>query len=327
MSPEAAAAARLQSEGRPGGARPLPRARRWPVHSWLPWFRPNVHEDTGTRQRYNGLRSARSKVSRAPSRPPRRRGWARQHSRAILAGELGLSSQEIDELMARGVTGEVLAKVEEAHFAVDRMRSRGDGLPAHRGRARRGRIAIIRLNRPRYRNAQSRLMLEEMTDAFARLDLDNDIRVIVLRGRRGRPLLRRPRLGHAGVEAVDRDSLPFGPGVLGHACAQRILASLHRELAALAGTSRSRPSPRCRATACFGGFLIASCMDLIIAADDAKFLPLATCSCTPTRALGPGRAQRQRRSCSRTASSPLREAQTLEASSPRSCRAPTWKRR
>ena len=32
---------------------------------------------------------------------------------------------------------------------------------------RRDRIAIIRLNRPRYRNAQSRVMLEEMTTAFA----------------------------------------------------------------------------------------------------------------------------------------------------------------
>ena len=45
---------------------------------------------------------------------------------------------------------------------------------------RRGEIEIIRLNRPRYRNAQSRILLEEMTQAFARADLDNDVKVIVL---------------------------------------------------------------------------------------------------------------------------------------------------
>ena len=47
---------------------------------------------------------------------------------------------------------------------------------------RHDRIAVIRLNRPRYRNAQSRVMLEEMTAAFDELDVDPAVRVIILAG-------------------------------------------------------------------------------------------------------------------------------------------------
>src|SRR5262249_32737024 len=47
---------------------------------------------------------------------------------------------------------------------------------------KKGRVAVIRMNRPRYRNAQSRIMLEEMTEAFAALDLDNSVHVIILAG-------------------------------------------------------------------------------------------------------------------------------------------------
>ena len=48
---------------------------------------------------------------------------------------------------------------------------------------RKNRIATIWLNRQRYRNAQSRLLLDEMTDAFKKLDYDNEIKVIILAGR------------------------------------------------------------------------------------------------------------------------------------------------
>ena len=37
---------------------------------------------------------------------------------------------------------------------------------------RRGRIGIIRLNRPRYRNAQSRLLLEVRENVFMRAEAD-----------------------------------------------------------------------------------------------------------------------------------------------------------
>jgi enoyl-CoA hydratase len=45
-----------------------------------------------------------------------------------------------------------------------------------------GKVARVILNRPRYRNAQSRLMLEEMDDAFRHATADSEVRVIVLSG-------------------------------------------------------------------------------------------------------------------------------------------------
>jgi crotonobetainyl-CoA:carnitine CoA-transferase CaiB-like acyl-CoA transferase len=75
-----------------------------------PWFRPNAHVDTGT-HRYNGFAWRFEGVETPQDLPPPRLG---EHSRAILSGELGLSAAEVDDLMARGVTGEVLAKGDPA---------------------------------------------------------------------------------------------------------------------------------------------------------------------------------------------------------------------
>ena len=74
-----------------------------------PWFRPNAHVDMGT-HRYNGL--AWRFEGAAPHRdlPPPRLG---EHSRELLRAELGLSDARIEELFARGVTGEVLIKAAE----------------------------------------------------------------------------------------------------------------------------------------------------------------------------------------------------------------------
>ena len=44
------------------------------------------------------------------------------------------------------------------------------------------RIARVILNRPRYKNAQSRLMIEEMDQAFAAANEDDDVRVVILKG-------------------------------------------------------------------------------------------------------------------------------------------------
>lgn len=41
-------------------------------------------------------------------------------------------------------------------------------------------IAKVVLNRPRYKNAQSRLMIEEMDHAFVTANADDDVRVIIL---------------------------------------------------------------------------------------------------------------------------------------------------
>src|SRR3954468_8644233 len=45
-----------------------------------------------------------------------------------------------------------------------------------------GAVARIILNRPQYRNAQGRRMIEELDDAFARAKDDRDVRVIIMSG-------------------------------------------------------------------------------------------------------------------------------------------------
>ena len=45
---------------------------------------------------------------------------------------------------------------------------------------RHGAVARIITNRPRYKNAQSRLMIEELDHAFAVANVDDEVRVIIL---------------------------------------------------------------------------------------------------------------------------------------------------
>jgi enoyl-CoA hydratase len=132
----------------------------------------------------------------------------------------------------------------------------------------RGAVRVIRLNRPRYRNAQSRLLLEEMTDAFATADLDSSVKVIVLAGA-GDHFSAGHDLG-TPEEAADRDTFQWGPGVLG-----RVNRSWHLYVdVSLRWRDVRKPTIASVQGYCiFGGFLIASCMDIIIASDDAMFLP------------------------------------------------------
>lgn len=130
------------------------------------------------------------------------------------------------------------------------------------------RIATIWLNRPRYRNAQSRLMLDEMTDAFEKFDRDSSVKVIILAGR-GEHF----SAGHdIGTPEEQEDLLkqPFGPGSIG-----RLNRSWHLYVEnSLRWRDVKKPTIAAVQGYCiFGGFLIASCMDLMIAAEDAKFLP------------------------------------------------------
>jgi enoyl-CoA hydratase len=133
---------------------------------------------------------------------------------------------------------------------------------------RRGEIEIIRLNRPRYRNAQSRVLLEEMTDAFARADLDNGVKVIVLAAA-GDHFSAGHDLG-TPEEVADRDQKPFGDGVLG-----RVNRSWHLYVEnSLRWRDVRKPTiAQVQGYCIFGGFMIASCMDIIIASEDALFLP------------------------------------------------------
>lgn len=130
------------------------------------------------------------------------------------------------------------------------------------------RIATIWLNRARYRNAQSRILLDEMTDAFKQLDYDNSVKVIILAGR-GDHFSAGHDLG-TPEELEDQAKKPFGDGTV---------AQLNRSWHLFIENSlrwRDVKKPTIAAVqgyCIFGGFMIASAMDLIIASKDAKFLP------------------------------------------------------
>lgn len=131
-----------------------------------------------------------------------------------------------------------------------------------------GRLARITLNRPQYRNAQSRQLLEELDDAFAEAAADDEVRVIILRGE-GEHFSSGHDLGTA-EEMADRERRPYPEGTLGE---QRRSWELN-----VANTLRWRDvaKPTIAAVqgfAIYGGWMIASAMDLVVAADDAKFLP------------------------------------------------------
>jgi len=135
-------------------------------------------------------------------------------------------------------------------------------------RYRPGRVAQVILNRPRYRNAQSRLMLEEMDDAFARSVADDEVRVIVLSGE-GDHFSAGHDLG-TPEELADQQARGFPTE--GHGLYKRL-----REFY-LENTMRWRNLQKptiamVQGYCIFGGWMIASAMDIIFASEDALFLP------------------------------------------------------
>ncbi|MFZ0889680.1 MAG: enoyl-CoA hydratase-related protein [Candidatus Binataceae bacterium] len=133
------------------------------------------------------------------------------------------------------------------------------------------RIARLILNRPRYRNAQSRLMLEEMDAAFNEAMADDDVRVVVLSGA-GDHFSSGHDLG-TPEEVEDARHRPYGRGI----------REQHKRSWDLYLSNplrwRDLPKPtiaQVHGYCIFGGWMIASAMDLIVAADDAMFLPSLT---------------------------------------------------
>lgn len=130
-----------------------------------------------------------------------------------------------------------------------------------------GPVARVILNRPEVRNAQSRRLLEEMDDAFGRAVADDDVRVIVLSGE-GESFSAGHDLGSA-QERADRAARPYAPGLRGRW--ERVW-SLYIDMGL---RWRDLPKPTIAMVhgyCIFGGWMIATAMDLIVAADDAKFL-------------------------------------------------------
>ena len=137
--------------------------------------------------------------------------------------------------------------------------------------AKDDRIARVILNRPRQRNAQSRILLEELDQAFAEAIDDDDVRVVILSGA-GEHFSSGHDLGTA-EELEDQAKRPYGRGI----------REQHRRSwdLYLDNTLRWRDLPKptiaqVQGFCIFGGWMIASAMDLIVAADDARFLPSLT---------------------------------------------------
>jgi enoyl-CoA hydratase len=130
-----------------------------------------------------------------------------------------------------------------------------------------GHIRRIITSRPEYRNAQSRRLLEELDDAFARAADDLDVRVVVLLGD-GDHFSGGHDLG-SPAELADREQRPRQEGVRGK--------FQHSRESFINKTLRWRELPKptiagVQGYCIFGGWMVASSMDVIFAADDAMFL-------------------------------------------------------
>lgn len=133
---------------------------------------------------------------------------------------------------------------------------------------RQGKVAKITMNRPQYANAQSRVLLEELDAAFDRAVEDHDVNAVVLFGS-GAHWSSGHDIG-TPEEKADRAARPYGPGV--HGVHQRSWDwNVENTL-----RWRDLPKPTLAAVqgkCIYGGWMIASAMDLIMAADDAQFIP------------------------------------------------------
>lgn len=132
-----------------------------------------------------------------------------------------------------------------------------------------GRLGRVVLDRPQYRNAQSRVLLSELDRAFSMAAEDPNVRVIILSGN-GPAFSAGHDLG-TPEEAEDRrrrarDDITETESQFAYSWDHFLDLSLRW---------RDLPKPTIAAVhgwCIFGGWLIASAMDLIVAADDARFL-------------------------------------------------------
>jgi len=131
---------------------------------------------------------------------------------------------------------------------------------------RTGAVLKITANRPEVLNAQSRVMLEELDDAFMRAATDSAVHVIILAGA-GKHFSAGHDLG-SPQEMEDQKKTPLEPGFKGEY--RRIFERFFEN------TMRWRDLPKptiaqVQGYCIMGGMMIASACDLIIASDDALF--------------------------------------------------------
>ena len=131
-----------------------------------------------------------------------------------------------------------------------------------------GRVVRLVLNRPRYRNAQSRKLLEELDAGFQQAANDEGVGAIVLLGE-GDHFSAGHDLG-TPEELADKQARPYPEGVRGR---YRRTWDLYIDMGL---RWRNLPKPTIAAVqgyCIFGGWMIAAACDVVFAADDALFLP------------------------------------------------------
>ncbi len=129
-----------------------------------------------------------------------------------------------------------------------------------------GAVVRITANRPEVLNAQSRVMILELDEAFRAASEDDATRVIIVAGA-GAHFSAGHDLG-SPEELEDQKAHPVGPGMPENL---KRLSELYLE-----ATLRWRDVPKptiaqVQGYCIMGGLMLASCCDLIIAADDAQF--------------------------------------------------------
>lgn len=129
-----------------------------------------------------------------------------------------------------------------------------------------GAVRTITTNRPEVLNAQSRVLLEELDDAFLRAADDPEVRVIILAGA-GKHFSAGHDLG-SPQEMEDQKKTPLEPGFKGEY--RRIWERFFEN------TMRWRDLPKptiaqVQGYCIMGGMMIASACDIIVASEDAQF--------------------------------------------------------
>ena len=131
-----------------------------------------------------------------------------------------------------------------------------------------GRVARVVLARPDFRNAQSAVLLQEVDDALMQAAADPDVRVIVLSGE-GDAFSSGHDLGTPSQVAWREEHWGDATAIEDH------FAYSWDHFVQISLRWRDIPKPtiaQVHGWCIFGGWLVASSMDLIVAADDARFM-------------------------------------------------------
>jgi len=144
-----------------------------------------------------------------------------------------------------------------------------------------GRVARLILNRPRYLNAQSRIMREEMDDCFTRAMEDEKVGVVVLSGA-GTSFSAGHDIGTPD-EVVDAQTRGDARDRYGRYKRMRTICLEY----CLRWRNLPKPTVAMVHGYCiYGGWMFASSMDVLFASEDALFLPGHTQYFSPPWELG-----------------------------------------